>query len=144
MPDSAQQLALLAPALAGEGIWSAPHPAAGAGKRRVLILATADGLAPGRLSAASRTLQGALLAPGFAADAETRPARQALLQALERALGQPPSLLQAYAADAAAAIRASLGSGAHDRAGLLAALRKGGGPPVLLYRLEGNRLRSVP
>ncbi len=123
-------------------------------------LATADGLATAPLGEVSRYLQGALLAPGFVAEGAPA-ASLPRLRALEQELGHPPSLLEAYAADALAALRAAIEGGQRQRSALLDHLRQGAaqqgltGPlrfaadggrasPVLVYRVEGRQLRLLP
>ena len=80
--DGADRLELIAPALAVADLWpapwGAPRPAAVPGKpktRNVLLLSTATELGPRLLQNAGRYVQGALLSPGFYADAGDARAR---------------------------------------------------------------------
>ena len=92
VPDGADRLELIAPALAFADLWpapwGAPRPAAAPGQprpRHVLLLSTANDLSPRLLQNAGRYVQGALLAPGFFADGRRR-ARARLRRGLPRGL----------------------------------------------------------
>ena len=95
--DGADRLELIAPALAVADLWpapwGAPRPPAVPGKpraRNVLLLSTATELGPRLLQNAGRYVQGALLSPGFYADAGDTRAR-AFVDAYRAAYGQDPT-----------------------------------------------------
>lgn len=161
VPDMARTLALLAPALAGEGLWTQDPQASDtpAHRRSILLLSTADGLGPELASGAGRYVQGAVLAPGFfpdMLDPETGPR----LLALEQSLGQRPTLLQAIGHDALVLLRARLLPAARSRAaaprttmasppsgvtGRLTFTTDGArADEPLLYRVEGSQIRRLP
>ena len=125
--DGADRLELIAPALAFADLWPAPwgrRPDAGKkGARNVLLLATANDLSPRLLESAGRYVQGALLAPGFYADASD-PAAKAFVEAYRAAYGQEPHATEAYAYDGVNAHKAAAASG-HSRADVLRALATG-------------------
>jgi ABC-type branched-subunit amino acid transport system substrate-binding protein len=134
--DAADRLELIAPALAVADLWPAPFPLAAQGKRAaepgkprprsVLLLSTANDLSPRLLQNAGRYVQGALLAPGFYADADTGEGRaRAFVDAFRAAYGQDPHATEAYAFDGVNALRAVTGSGARTRADVLKALGAG-------------------
>ena len=149
VPDQARALALIAPALAREGLWAGKPTGVGAHDReprRYLLLSTADGLGPGELTTSARYLEGGVMAPGFYADAEA-PNQGAIIQAMTGSLGRVPTPLEAFARDAVALIRQLQAQGALDRPGLLSALR-GATPPTgltgpMTFNDEGGRT-SMP
>ena len=129
--DGADRLELIAPALAVADLWPAPwgaaRPPAAPGKprqRNVLLLSTATELGPRLLQNAGRYVQGALLSPGFYADAGDARAR-AFVDAYRAAYGQDPHATEAYAFDGAAAFRSVTAAGARTRADVLRALGAG-------------------
>jgi ABC-type branched-subunit amino acid transport system substrate-binding protein len=131
--DGADRLELVAPALAFADLWPAPwgkRPEATSvgsvgkkGARNVLLLATANDLSPKLLESAGRYVQGALLAPGFYADANDAAAKS-FVDAYRAAYGQEPHATEAYAYDGVNALRAAAAS-AHSRADVLRALATG-------------------
>jgi branched-chain amino acid transport system substrate-binding protein len=129
--DSADRLELIAPALAFADLWPTPwgkpRPAAEPGQprpRNVLLLSTANDLSSRLIQNAGRYVQGALLAPGFYADAGD-PAAKAFVDAYTAAYGQEPRATEAYAYDGVNALRAAAATGAHTRADVLQALAAG-------------------
>ncbi len=104
IPEQADRLELVAPALAAAGLIARPLEAKKApGGRPILVLSTAEGAGPELLRDAGRHLYGAWLAPGFFAD----PGDAAIAGFVDRygqAFGVPPTALDAYAYDAALAI----------------------------------------
>jgi ABC-type branched-subunit amino acid transport system substrate-binding protein len=129
--DGADRLELVAPALAVADLWpapwGAPRPASVPGKprpRNVLLLSTANELSPRLLQNAGRYVQGALLAPGFYAEAGDDRAR-AFVEAYRAAYGQDPHATEAYAYDGVGALRAATAAGAHTRNDLLHTLAGG-------------------
>jgi ABC-type branched-subunit amino acid transport system substrate-binding protein len=166
VPDTARALTLIAPALAGAGLWSSaaapgPRPGRQARDRReraLRLLATADGLTPSLLAGASRYLEGALLAPGFHPE-EAALASTAELRA-RRVLGRAPTALEAYAHDAVlllaeAARRSAPGSSSISSAvlrtisveGLTGVLRfaadGGRADPPRVYQVQGESVRAL-
>jgi ABC-type branched-subunit amino acid transport system substrate-binding protein len=160
VPDRAAVLELLAPALARAGVWS--RPAGGpAGKklRTIVLLSTAEGLSTKLVRAAGRYVQGAVLAPGFYADAEDE--RVAPFVAGYRdAYGGDPGLFEAFGHDAVRAVRAAVAGGARTRADVRARLQRGALhpgvtghvtfgadghrlDPPLLYQVDGERIRLL-
>jgi ABC-type branched-subunit amino acid transport system substrate-binding protein len=164
--DGADRLELIAPALAAADLWAAPwgapRPAAVPGKprqRNVLLLSTAGELSPRLLQNAGRYVQGALLAPGFYADAGDARAR-AFVEAYRAAYGTDPHATEAYAFDGANAFRAVTAAGARTRGDVLNAL--GGGTfegltgsmrfgvdhgrtdPPRLYVVAGDDIKTYP
>ena len=129
--DGADRLELIAPALAVADLWPAPWGAprqpAASGKprtRNVLLLSTAAELGPRLLQNAGRYVQGAMLSPGFYADAGDARAR-GFVDAYRAAYGQDPHATEAYAFDGAAAFRSVTAAGARTRAEVLRALGSG-------------------
>jgi ABC-type branched-subunit amino acid transport system substrate-binding protein len=129
--DGADRLELIAPALAVADLWPAPwgtpRPPAAPGQpraRNVLLLSTATELGPRLLQNAGRYVQGALLSPGFYAEAGDARAR-AFVDAYRAAYGQDPHATEAYAFDGAAVFRTVTAGGARTRAEVLRALGAG-------------------
>jgi branched-chain amino acid transport system substrate-binding protein len=161
--DGADRLELIAPALAFADLWPAPwgktRPAAAPGQPRVhniLLLSTANDLSPRLLQNAGRYVQGALLAPGFYAEAADAPSK-AFVDAYRAAYGQEPHATEAYAYDGINALRAATASGGRTRADVLRALASGSfegltgtlrfGPehgridPPRVYVVDGEQIR---
>jgi ABC-type branched-subunit amino acid transport system substrate-binding protein len=122
VPDTARRLELVAPALAAANLVSLP---AGAGEpkvgRKILLLSTAEALAPRYIRGAGRYSLGAVLAPGFYPDKDD-PRIGDFATRFSAAFGQPPTYLDAYAYDAALVVRAAVESGARNRAEVTAAI----------------------
>ncbi|MCB9556767.1 MAG: ABC transporter substrate-binding protein [Deltaproteobacteria bacterium] len=147
IPDTAQRIALLAPALAAQGLWSRrsgspPPPNKGLAIR---ILATADGLNARLLASAASYLQGALLSPGYFGEQRTE------LNAVESTYlarhRQPASLLVAYAFDATLSVVGRLDPSTPDRNSLSQSLRNKAvlgltGPT--LFGANGKRMALPP
>jgi ABC-type branched-subunit amino acid transport system substrate-binding protein len=173
VPDSADRLELIAPALAFADLWPQPWappptgrakrtPATGPGgkplPRPVLLLSTANDLSPKLLQNAGRYVQGALLSPGFFADEDDTRAR-AFVDAYRAAYGQDPHATEAYAFDGVRLLRRLTESGARTRTDLLRALA--GGPfegltgdvrfgadharidPPVVYVVEGDDIKAL-
>lgn len=151
VPDSAERLPLIAPALAVADLWPQPWNkarAAGSGggsssskgnhaqPRSILLLSTASELSRKLVDSAGRYVQGALLCPGFYAD-DGDPRARGFVEAYRAAYGQEPHATEAYAYDAVATLRAITQRGAHTRGDVVRALGAGGGAPVL-QGLTGN------
>jgi ABC-type branched-subunit amino acid transport system substrate-binding protein len=125
VPDQARRLELIAPALAAANFVSTPidarPPRHG---RKVLLLSTAEFLAPGYLRSTGRYSRGAVFAPGFYPD-RTDAEIGRFVDRYEQTFGRTPTTLDAYAYDAALAVRAAVESGARTRAEVGAAMLRG-------------------
>ena len=125
IPDQARRLELIAPALAAANFISTPiearPPRHG---RKVLLLSTAESLAPGYIRSTGRYSRGAVFAPGFYPD-RTDPEIGQFVDRYEEAFGRSPTALDAYAYDAALAVRAAVEGGARTRAEVSAAMLRG-------------------
>jgi branched-chain amino acid transport system substrate-binding protein len=122
IPDVARRLELVVPALAAANLRVAPPgtPAPAQG-RNVMLLSTAESLQPDYLRGSGRYSYGAVFAPGFYADDNDRRIGS-YVQRFSAAFRRSPSYMDAYAYDAALAIRAAVESGAETRAEVSAAL----------------------
>ena len=164
VPDSADRLELIAPALAFADLW--PQPFAprqkgakgppGKSPRHVLLLSTANDLSPKLIQNAGRYVQGALLSPGFFADEDDARSR-GFVEAYRAAYGQDPHAAEAYAYDGVRLLRAATDTGARTRSEVLKALGAGSfagltgtvrfGPdhgrvdPPLIYVVDGDQIR---
>jgi hypothetical protein len=162
IPDDADRLELVGPALAVIDVWSRPpgrKPQAstpGNPRRDVLLLSTAVGLSKRLVRNAGRYVQGALLAPGFcAASDDPRSAR--FVARFRQLYAQDPTATDAYGFDGMRLLRAAVERGARTRADvlkLLASESRDGvtgsvkfGPdhtridPPPVYTVEGDELR---
>jgi branched-chain amino acid transport system substrate-binding protein len=122
VPEEADRLGLIAPALAASG--RVPRPVGTRkvkGGRPVLLLSTAEGLTGSYIATAGRNSEGALFAPGYYPD-DRDPAQKAFLDRFIAAYGRAPGVTEAYAYDAA---QLAAAAGRHGRAGLAAALARG-------------------
>ena len=127
IPDDANRLELIAPALAVADIWprqpklitNAAREAgnAGRGRRETFLLSTALSLSPKLLQNAERYVQGALLCPGFYPSEDSRAA--SFVTRFRESQGQSPSAADAYAFDAVALLRLAVERGAKNRADVL-------------------------
>ncbi|MES1205203.1 MAG: penicillin-binding protein activator, partial [Pseudomonadota bacterium] len=147
VPDNAERLALIAPALAVADLWPQPWnkprapvaapPAKGqkaggqaggssAAPRPVLLLSTANELSGKLVETVGRYVQGALLCPGFFAG-DGDPRARAFVDAYRAAYGQEPHATEAYAYDAVSTLRAVTQRGARTRPEVVKALGAGGG-----------------
>jgi ABC-type branched-subunit amino acid transport system substrate-binding protein len=158
VPDTAERLALVAPALAVADLWPQPwskvaaastggggrskkgrrSPAAGtssAPPRPILLLSSAGEVSLKLLEAAGRYVQGALLCPGFFAD-DGEPRAHAFLEAYRAAYSRDPHATEAYAYDAVAAVQSVVRRGARTRGDIVNVLGTSGTP--ILQGLTGN------
>jgi branched-chain amino acid transport system substrate-binding protein len=163
VPDAADRLELIAPALGVAGIWSrgvagAAPRALTPGRREILLLSTAVNLSRNLLRNAGKFVQGALLAPGYFA-AEDDPLSSGFVTRFRALYGQDPSATDAYSYDGVRALRAAVERGARTRADVTRVLATdafqgvtGGlrfGPdharidPPLLYVVEGDAIRPL-
>ncbi len=115
VPDVARRLELVAPALAAANLVSTPvgakPPRHG---RKILLLSTAEALAPRYLRSAGRYSVGAVLAPGFYPDRFDPPIAD-FVDRYEEAYGELPAAVDAYGYDAALAVGATVAGGARSR-----------------------------
>lgn len=112
VPDQADMLELIAPALAAAGL--VPRPAGekkAQGGRPIVLLSTAEGLGDDFAVDAGRNAVGALLAPGFYAD-PLDPVAQRFVERFVHVHGRPPGAIDAYAYDAAQLVASSGGRSA--------------------------------
>jgi len=122
--DTARTLALITPALAKAGLWSAaPGKKTAKGTRSYQLLATGEGISRRRLAAAARYMKAAVLAPGYfpvvpAAGEPTTPVSR-----FAASHGRPPTLVEAFAYDAVHALSRHLSPSIKARAQLLGKLR---------------------
>jgi ABC-type branched-subunit amino acid transport system substrate-binding protein len=123
VPDQADVLGLIAPALAATGNLARPmpFPKKVIGGRPILLLSTAEDLNDQYLVNAGRHSEGALLAPGFYPD-DGDPKLKPFVDSYKAAYGHPPAATDAYAYDAAQLVAAGAAGG---RAGLTQTLTSG-------------------
>jgi ABC-type branched-subunit amino acid transport system substrate-binding protein len=122
VPEDADKLALITPALAATG--SIPKPVGtkkASGGRPVLLMSTAEGLSSQYIVDAGRQSEGALFAPGYFPD-DQDPNQKVFLDRFIAAYAKAPGVTEAYAYDAAQ-VAASAAAG--GRAALAGALAKG-------------------
>jgi ABC-type branched-subunit amino acid transport system substrate-binding protein len=114
VPDQARRLELIAPALASADFVSLPfaanRPRAG---RKMLLLSTAELATPGFVRSAGRYCLGAVLAPGFFPD-RNHPRIAEFVTRYTAVFSREPTALDAYAFDAALAIRGAVEAGARS------------------------------
>lgn len=123
LPDSAEQVALIAPALAAAGMWSTPaQEHAPNGGRAIGLLAPSVGFHPNLPRLAGRYLQGACFAVPFYAQATEGDVPEFVAQ-FQETFGSPPDAFAAYAHDAYRMVRASVEAGALTREALVQQLR---------------------
>ena len=124
VPDTADRLALIAPALAAAGQIPKPPGTKGSkkklGGRPIVLLSTAEDLAADYLAEAGRHSEGAMLAPGFYPD-DADPNAKPFIDRFAAAYGRAPGATEAYAYDAAQLAAAAAGG----RAALASALAQG-------------------
>jgi len=152
VPDTAERLALIAPALAVADLWPQPWTAETAKRaaeqakgraskgaatkaKPILLLSTANDLSHKLLSNAGRYVQGALLCPGFYPD-DSDPRARAFVEGYRAAYGRDPHATEAYAYDAVVAFQTAIRQGARTRGDLVKALGTANMP--VLRGLTGN------
>jgi ABC-type branched-subunit amino acid transport system substrate-binding protein len=127
VPETADKLELIAPALANAGHLPRPLGTRKAtGGRPVLLLSTAEGLATDFAADTGRHAEGAFLAPGFYPDVKD-PIIADFVRRYETSIGKPPGVVDAYAYDAALVV-AKAGARSRDE---------------LATRLDGAELHGV-
>ena len=132
--DTADRLALIAPALAAAGLWPLPGgPPPRTSGHGVLLLATAEGASQKLVDQAGRYLQGALLAPGFFPDPDDATCA-AFVTRFTEAYGRAPGPWEAFAYEAIRAVAAA-------RTPAEAAAWRSRWP--LVYRVDGARIRAT-
>ncbi len=123
VPDTADKLALAAPAIAASGNVprAMPFPKKVLGGRPIMLLSTAEDLTNDFLTSAGRHAEGALFAPGFYPD-DADPLAKPFIDKFVAAYNHVPGAGEAYAYDAAQLV---VSGGAGDRNALAAAIAKG-------------------
>lgn len=107
VPEQADKLELIAPALAAAGFVPRPFGEKKApGGKPVLLLSTAEGLKEGYAADAGRNSLGAMLAPGFYPDLDD-PVARSFVERFTAANGHAPGAIDAYAYDAAQLVAAT-------------------------------------
>lgn len=140
IPEQADRLELIAPALAAAGL--VPRPLGekkATGGRPILLLSTAEGLKDDFVRDAGRNAVGAMLAPGFYADAAD-PVAQSFVERFGAAQGHPPGAIDAYAYDAAMLIAATGARSGEQVAQALPSLQLAGVTGELAF--DSNHRRS--
>ncbi|MFH1130229.1 MAG: penicillin-binding protein activator, partial [Pseudomonadota bacterium] len=123
IPDSAQNLALIAPALALADLWSSDSKKKRKKGRPIQLLATADGLHEDFVNSAGRYVQGGVFCPGFFPD-ENAPQTGSLLRLFRENRGRLPHLVEALSYDAVGVLRSAIQNGIKDRSYLMKTLRR--------------------
>jgi len=115
IPDSADHLALIAPALAAAGLWSIPaNDHAPANARGIVLLAPSVAYNANLPRLAGRYLQGARFAVPFTAETSDTAVREFVLR-FQETFGVLPDAFAAYAHDAYRLIRSCVQAGAVTR-----------------------------
>ena len=124
VPEQARRLELIAPALAAENLISRPyHSGPPPYGRKILLLSTAEFLAPKFIGSTARYAQGAVFAPGFYPD-RTDSLIGDFVDRYEHAFGRLPTTLDAYSYDAVASVQTAMKNGATSRAQIIVAMRR--------------------
>ena len=121
VPEDADRLALIAPALAATG--NVPKPIGtkkAAGGRPVLLMSTAEGLSGSYINNAGLQSEGALFAPGYYPD-DQDPNQKQFLDRFIAAYARAPGVTEAYAYDAA---QLAASAGGRGRGGLASTLAR--------------------
>lgn len=118
VPDQADKVALVAPALAAAGLVARPAGTKKvAGGRPIVLLSTVEGVGDGYLREAGRYSAGALLAPGYFPGAVDDVGAE-LERRFTEDTGKTPTAIEAYAYDALRLCAALVADGARTRAEL--------------------------
>lgn len=118
VPDQADKVALVAPALAAAGLIARPAGTKKvAGGRPIVLLSTVEGVGDGYLREAGRYSDGALLAPGYFPGAVDDAGAELERRFMEDT-GKKPTAIEAYAYDALRLCAALVADGARTRADL--------------------------
>jgi ABC-type branched-subunit amino acid transport system substrate-binding protein len=114
IPDKAANIALIAPALAAAGLWSAPTGGEPAGPGRAIqILLPSTGLSPDLVRRAGRYLDGALFTSFFFKDTSASAAK--FTQLFVSKYGTEPNYLAGFGYDATVLVASAIASGASNR-----------------------------
>jgi len=140
VPDSADTLALAAPAIAAAGNVPKPmpFPKKVLGGRPILLLSTAEDLTADFLTAAGHDAAGALLAPGFYPD-DADPAIKPFLDRFVVAYGHAPGAGEAYAYDAAELVASARGGSRNALAAALASSTLAGVTGTIKFDADHRR-----
>ncbi|MET0384939.1 MAG: penicillin-binding protein activator [Polyangiales bacterium] len=123
VPDSADRVALIAPALAAAGMWSATSDdRVPSGARAISVLAPSVAFNASLPRLAGRYLQGASFAVPFDAQSAEGPGRD-FVQQFQQQFGSAPDAFAAYAHDAYRLVRSCVENGALTREALADRLR---------------------
>jgi ABC-type branched-subunit amino acid transport system substrate-binding protein len=145
VPDDAERLALVAPALGAAGYVAKPPGTKGnkkaLGGKAVVLLSTADGLSGSFLAAAGRHAEGALLAPGYYPD-DADPSGKPFIDRFVAAYGHVPGVTEAYAYDAAQLAAAGAAGGRNALAAALAGAQLAGVTGTI--RFDADHRRADP
>jgi branched-chain amino acid transport system substrate-binding protein len=143
VPDSADVLALVVPAIAAAGNVPKPmpFPKKVLGGRPVLLLSTAEDLTADFLTSAGHNADGALLAPGFYPD-DADPATKPFLDRFVAAYGHAPGAGEAYAYDAAELVASANGGSRSSLEAQLAQSSLGGVTGTIKF--DGDHRRADP
>lgn len=116
IPEQAERLELIAPALAAADLLSRPIDDDRRVRRgrKVVLLSTAEFIAPKYLRTSGRYSHGAVFAPGFYPDRDDAVIGDFIAR-YEQSFGREPTALDAYAHDAARVVRQAVESGAGSR-----------------------------
>jgi ABC-type branched-subunit amino acid transport system substrate-binding protein len=111
IPDQAERLELIAPALAAGGMLARPPGTKKAiGGRPIVLLSTAEGAGEGFVREAARYAEGGMLAPGWFPGALDEAGLE-FERLYYEATGKTPTAVDAYAYDAVRLIAAAAGGG---------------------------------
>lgn len=127
IPDDANRVELIAPALAVADVWPrSPRQftntaresfVSGSGRREALLLSTAIGLSAKFVRSVERYIQGALFCPGFYPSEDMRSA--SFVTRFRETYGAQPSATDAYGYDAMSVLKGAVERGAKTRADVL-------------------------
>ncbi len=124
IPEQADRLELIAPALAAAGLMARPIGTSKViGGRAIVLLSTAEGMGPNFLVNVGRHCEGGLFAPGYFAGTDDAKAK-AFDTGFAAAHGRPPTAFEAYVYDAVAAI-VGAGAGRVSRTTVAEAMARG-------------------
>ncbi len=121
VPDQAKSLKLIAPALAAANLHAMPRGSKSKRGRSILLLSTAEGIEQGYLRSAGRYSLGAVFAPGYFSD-RTDARIADFVARYEAEFSKDPSAHEAYAYDAASALRHAVDGGAQTSGDVAKAL----------------------
>ncbi len=124
IPEQADRLELIAPALAAAGFMARPIGTSKAvGGRAMVLMSTAEGMGPNFLVNVGRHCDGGLFAPGYFAGTDDAKAK-IFDTGFAAAHGRPPTAFEAYVYDAVALI-VGAGAGRGSRASVAESMARG-------------------